>query len=549
MAIERSLFQNGVLSTAMVLSLAFVACHQVSAPSDTAQLAVSPGAPPSNVEAIQATATAPNEGADPTGIASGGTPATPIPPVAPAPAPPDSGRLVIRPPTPDPISAPPLRAPPSMPALPALPPPNKSPTLARLPTGSDTEECGAVWSGTEYVPMECIDPDAHGSNARAARVVVPYRLMKQPPETLPKIVDHRADGTEGPVRKQGNAPICTAMALTAALDHAYARWTGQPGDFSVMQVWARYHRREEQKAADNNVGALLASEADWPYDARMAQSFTACHGRVSAPDKPCGESPDSDKLKALDSRAVAQITQVEMLAPGQFDVLREKLAAGQDAVVAIKMPSYATAGEPGSKYMVGVAKDPKAKLKGSHQVLLAGYAMTPNGNYYLVHNSFGPAWGDQGYAWVYEDYLTAYSADKLWVIPDVEPVQVEKLRARAYGHLTSTCASGQAPDSISGMCAGICPDGSPRHNNTCALDGSRGCPSGMINLTGECLMSAPKSAGTDPSSGIQWACAPGGCTYGIPKDSLGCKETTCAVSCPAPSFRLATMNGGLVCVE
>jgi hypothetical protein len=538
---QRHLFPYWIRSGAVALPVVLAACHQAPAPSEKVQLVLVPAvADPVSAQAVALVATVEAPSA-----ATVAGPST----VAQAPVAAQVGGIVIRQPTPAPIPAPGLHGPLAMPSLPALPPPNKYPRSSHLPRGSDTEECGSVWSGTEYVPMECIDPEAHGSNARAAKVVIPYNLMRQPPETLPRIVDHRADGTEGPVRKQGSVPICTAMAFTAALDHAYARWTGQPGDFSVMQVWARYHKHEEQKAAGNNVGALLASEADWPFDPRVARSYGHCHGKVPTYDKPCDELPDADKLRSLDARPLAQITQVEMIAPNQLDVLREKLAGGQDAVLAIKMPTYATAGEPGSKYMIGAAKDPNAKLKGSHEVVLAGYAMTPNGNYYLVHNSFGTKWGDQGYAWLHESYMTAYSSDNLIVIPDVEPVLVEQLRARANGQLTAICAAGQAPDSISGMCAGLCPDGSPRHNNVCALDGSRDCPSGMVNLTGECLMSAPRSAGSDPTSGVGWACGPGGCAYAIPSGRLGCREAACAVSCPAPSFRLATMNNGLVCVE
>jgi hypothetical protein len=561
MMMDKHFYRCALLLSAVILPVALMACHRVSSPSEAMQLGAGTAGERATLEAVPGSASEPTAIApaplDPSVVAATSavvypitTPiASPTAPTAAAAALPQTGALVILQPTPDPLPPPPLRAPTAMPALPTLPPPNKDPRGGSLPRRSDTEECGEVWSGTEYVPMECIDPSAHTGNARAAQVVIPYERMRQPPEALPKIVDHRSDGTEGPVRKQGSVPVCTAMAFTAALDHAYARWTGQPGAFSVMQVWARYRTHDEREAVGNNVGALLGSEADWPYDTHEAASFGHCNSRVSTPEKPCDQAPDPEKLRLLDSRAVARITQVETLAANRLDILREKLAGGQDVVIAIRMPTLATAGEPGSRYMVGLAKDPNAKLKGTHQVVLAGYAMTPNGNYYLVHNSFGPKWGDQGYAWLHEDYMRAYSGDSLMVIPDVEPVQVAKLRARARGQLTATCATREAPDSISGMCAGICPDGSPRHNNVCADDASRACPSGMVNLTGECFMAAPRSAGADATSGVSWACGPGGCSYQIPRNRLGCNETECAISCPAPAFRLATLARGLVCVE
>jgi Papain family cysteine protease len=459
-------------------------------------------------------------------------------------------QLVINKPTPEPMAPPPLAKQLAIPSLPNLPHPTKYPKPPAVPKGPDVvEECGQAWTGTDWVETECLDPEAHKKEARAAQVVIPYDKMKTPIESLPKMVDHRADGTEGPIRKQGG-PQCTAFAFTAALDHAYARWTGQPGNFSVMQVWARYHKKNETRAADNNVGDTLANETDWPYDSKIANSWMSCPKDPSKKkaDQECGKPADGEKLKSLEKNAVAEITQIEVIPAGQFEVLREKLAAGQDVAMAIHLQSFATAGDPGAKYMVGMKKDPDAKFKGGHQILLAGYADTPNGYYYLVHNSWGPKWGDAGYAWIHEELIKAYWFDKIMVIPDLQPMQVAERRARAHGKLIVSCEKDKLPDSISGECAGKCPDGSPRHNNVCA-DDKQLCPGGTVNLTGECVLAAPKSSGTDEKSHVKWECGPGGCSYEIPRDKLDCKEKECAVSCPAPTFRLATMQKGLACVE
>jgi C1A family cysteine protease len=456
------------------------------------------------------------------------------------------GKIVINQPGPTPREPPALRKSPSIPALPNLPAPSKYPKMAAPAKGSDTDECGQVWSGTEWVSVECIDADRHGHEARAAKVVIPYDKMKAPTEHLPKMVDHRADGTEGPVRKQGG-PQCTAFAFTSALDHAYARWTGSPGAFSVMQVWARYHLLQEHAAADSNIGDSLSNDSEWPYNAAEANSWLRC-SKTHKEERACGKPVDEEKLKALNAHPLAEITQIEVIPTSELEVLREKLAAGQDVTVAIKLPSFSTAGEAGAKYIVGVPPgSPAAKPKGGHQILLAGYAMTPNGNYYLVHNSWGTKWADEGFAWLHEDLLKTYWIDKMMVIPDVEPLRVAHHRDRAHGALTSACSDEKIPDSISGLCAGKCPDGSPRHNDVCGKASE--CPAGFINLTGECVLAAPKTAGVDTANKVKWSCGAGGCTYLVPKEKLGCKEGECGVSCPAPDFRLAETQKGLVCVE
>ena len=94
---------------------------------------------------------------------------------------------------------------------------------------------------------------------------------------------------------------------------------------------------------------------------------------------------------------------------------------------------------------------------------------------------------------------------------------------------------------------GKCPDGGPRHNNVCPDMKKNECPAGHINLTGECVISAPKGSGTEGK--VKWECARTGCTYEVPKGEMECKEKECQVSCPAPDFRLATTKKGVVCVE
>jgi hypothetical protein len=459
--------------------------------------------------------------------------------------------VAINPPAAGARPPPPLRRATVVPNLPNLPMPSAYPKTARLPSGPDVSACGGVWSGSEWIPLECARPAAPERSAYAATVVIPYDRMRPPVEQLPKIVDHRVEGTEGPVRKQQGS-LCTAFAFTSALDHAYARWTGTPGQFSVMQVWGRYHGHKEQKAAHTNVGDLISNESDWPYDPQLANTWRYCHpsdlqkGQRSGVD--CDVQPDAARFQAMEQRAVAVITKVEFVPVTEFGVLREKLAAGQDVTVAVKLPSFSTAGDTGSKYILGLKDDDPSKLGHSeHEILLSGYAMTPNGTYYLVHNSFGAKWGDNGFAWLHEDFLKTYWADNVMVIPYVEPVQSLTVRSDPRGGLSRACAGGLSPDSISGVCSPPCPDGSPRHNDVCGS--IQECPQGQINLTGECQLAAPVGSGTDPGSRVSWACGPGGCAYAMPRGVLNCANDACAVSCPAPDFRLATTPRGFGCVD
>ena len=495
-------------------------------------------------------------GASEPAVAAGPVPApAPEPLAAPTPLVPAAGAsrtplIAINMPTPAPLAPPPLAKPPSTLALPVLPPPSNYPRATRSPPLTDTEPCGMTWTGAAWVANECIEPMTAAAEGRPAQVVVPYELMRPGAVALPPMVDHRADRTEGDVRHQVGAQ-CTAFAFTSALDHDYATWTGQPASWSVMQVWARYHTHSELEAAAGNIGDSLASEADFPYNPVRARAWGTCPKDPTKrkPGERCGEPVDQATLASLEPRALGEITQIELLPLNRLDVLREKLAAGFDATISVRLHSYQTAGDPGAKYIIGEKVEPPPK-KGTkeHQLLIVGYAMTQSGTYYLVHNSFGTHWGDNGFAWAHEDILRAHAAGRGIYVPHVQPRQVAALRLRADTGLSPRCAPGMVPDSISGVCAGICPDGSPRHNDVCAVPNTE-CPTGSVNVTGACLLAAPSTSGVDPASRVSFQCGPAGCSYGIPANVLGCRAAECAVSCPAPAFRLATSVNGLACIH
>ena len=115
----------------------------------------------------------------------------------------------------------------------------------------------------------------------------------------------------------------------------------------------------------------------------------------------------------------------------------------------MNLPSFATAGTPGAKYIVGSsAKATPNKKGGGHQTLLSGYATLSHGTYYLVHNSWGPKWGDGGYAWLHEETLKPYLQPNNLYVVDVEPMQVAIRKHKAHGKLTPACNGAEVPDSI-----------------------------------------------------------------------------------------------------
>ena len=441
---------------------------------------------------------------------------------------------------------PPLRvAKPPAPALPDLPQLGRDTPGGPAPENLDGNPCHSVWTGSQTAPLACARALFTGSDKGGAVALVPRKLLSHDVSTLPAVVDHRLEGTEGPVRDQRATPACTAFATAAAIDHALARWGGGNPAVSVMEIWSRYHTPEVVTSLSSNVGRKLGAETQWPFRAPEALAWVSCKEFATPPPEGCGRPVDAARLQAVDSSAIGELTEVEYLGASPSTlVLEEELAAGQDVMVTLEPPSpFVPKGKAGARYVPDYGRSSGS----GHSMLIAGYAHFPHGTYFLLHNSWGTAWGDGGYAWIHEITLRRWSKEAVSV--DAEPILrgpgSRPLRKRAQ----TTCAPGLVPDSIQATCTPPCADHGPRHDGVCPLGGQ--CPAGFVNLTGACVLAAPTVAGKDPATSISWTCGPGGCSYVLPRASdAGCTGATCQASCPAPDFILARMaSGDLVCME
>jgi hypothetical protein len=444
---------------------------------------------------------------------------------------------------------PPLRAAhPGVPALPDLPALTAHEPPAPAPAGKLVDHpCGGVWNGFDFVPLVCSKSAVlFGVGEGGAIALVPDDLLHASEHKLPSVVDHRKEGSEGPMRDQRTTPSCTAFSMAAGIDHALARWAAKLPAVSVMQIWSRYRSPAESTSIGSNLGLSLGPESEWPFDATTANGWMACPPRDPGQKPPrdgCGKPVDEAHLRQVEAHPIATLTRVEFVSVGDLGALEEKLAAGQDVVVTLAVPdSFAPRGQAGARYVPHWSK-PSAKDAG-HAVVLAGYAALAHGTYFLMHNSWGAAWGDGGYAWLHEASLKAWGREAL--VLDAEPASVGARPPRARGE--GTCPVDTAPDSIRGVCAARCEGGGPRHDGVCPAFGQ--CPAGYVNLTGACVIAAPTSFGTDASSGTAWRCGPSGCAYTVPRAiDKTCSGGACMISCPAPDFHLARAQGKLTCIE
>jgi hypothetical protein len=436
---------------------------------------------------------------------------------------------------------------PPLPDLPALDQHEAAPKKAPPPEQSTLTlfgNCKGTWNGTELSATGCGGVTRMiGAGDEGAVALVDEKTLPSQRIGLPSVVDHRADGTEGVIRNQTTAPSCTAFAAASAIDHAVARWLGKPSHVSAMEIWSRYHTPFEAKTVSSNLLQSMSTEETWPFDAKAAALMLPCAQGAKAGT--CGFAPDPKKSAAAAQKPIALFTRATKLADVDTGSLEQRLASGQDIVITMDLSeTFATVGKAGARY---VPHYTQAAPDSGHALLVAGYAALKGGAYFLLHNSWGPSWGDAGYAWIHEQTLKAHLAEAL--VLDAEPLTLDGAVKPKRRRGEVTCAGDLVPDSISGTCAKLCPDGSPRHEAVCPA-AKETCPAGYVNLTGACTRAAPVAKGNDTSHGISFQCGAGGCTYVVPRAvDPACTGSLCKASCPAPDFRLARDAAGLTCIE
>lgn len=232
------------------------------------------------------------------------------------------------------------------------------------------------------------------------RIFSASRLGASP---LPDVVDLRTTGFLPPVYDQGDIGSCTANSIAAAVAYEHARQGLGSILPSRLFIYAN-ERIMEGTPLSNDSGAQIRDgvksvaqqgvcpESEWPY---VPANFSV------QPPSPC--YTDAKKELALEYQSVGDGQIISALAQGNPAIV------GITVFQSFEETPVATSG-------VVEMPQPWEGSVGGHAVLIVGYDL--NARTYLVRNSWGPSWGQQGHFTLPFDYLSQYGAD-FWVIQKV----------------------------------------------------------------------------------------------------------------------------------
>lgn len=284
--------------------------------------------------------------------------------------------------------------------------------------------------------------------------------------SLPDAVDHRKDGTEGPVKDQGQVGACTAFSLSTAMDNAIRRQNGTMTT-STLHIWSHYGNPIVQNAGDSNLKKLIAPWESWAYDERIACELDQSGDHDCGPYTPpvtqgsgVHDATLQAKVKDSDSRGQWSVTEYDRI-PSDPNTLAAILAMGADVWTSMDIGTtwLTTVGE-------NIVDWTALNTDGGHAFVLAGYRHVGGQRQFLVHNSWGTSWGDKGYAYVSEAMIRGFLKTSYKVV--VAGKGTPAPAPTASNALTDDdCGEDQLVDSVTGQCAKICADDSRPANGKC----------------------------------------------------------------------------------
>ena len=206
---------------------------------------------------------------------------------------------------------------------------------------------------------------------------------------LPPNVDLRSYMT--PVENQGNSNSCTANAMAGAYEYLTNRILGQSADVSRLFIY--YNARELDGDCSQDQGTYLKSCV------KVLRKQGACSENTWSfnLDQILEQPPKQAYAEAANFR-VEDADRVEI----DLHTMQSCLAEGYPFAFGLQL--FSSFQQAGSTGLVPMPDPDNEKHDGGHAMLCVGYSDVDQ--VFIVRNSWGTDWGEQGYCYIPYDYMT-----------------------------------------------------------------------------------------------------------------------------------------------
>ena len=225
---------------------------------------------------------------------------------------------------------------------------------------------------------------------------------------LPPKVDLRPHLT--PVENQGQTNSCAANATAGAYEYLVKRHFGDDA-YDVSRMFIYYNARKQETDDVEDEGTALqdviaglrengaCSEQTWPFE------------EESVNDEPSEE--------AYEEASQFLVEDAEII-PVDLDAWKTALAAGNPIIFGCQLyDSFDRQKRPGLVPMP-TNREASREAHGAHAMLCVGYS-DPD-EMFIVRNSWGPEWGDEGYCYIPYRYLMdeRHNLGDTWILRRIE---------------------------------------------------------------------------------------------------------------------------------
>ena len=229
---------------------------------------------------------------------------------------------------------------------------------------------------------------------------------------LPPKVDLRSRLTA--VEDQQNTNSCVANAVAGAYEYLVKKHDER--DYDVSRLFIYFNARELGDVEGDN-GSLIADAIEG------LRSHGACSETVwPFVERNVNKRPSEDAYDEA-SQFLVEDTQ---LVPVDLMAWKSCLAEGYPIIFGISL--YASFDQHRKRGVVPMPtpKESARESHGGHAMLCVGYS-DPD-RVFIVRNSWGPQWGDNGYCYIPYDYLVnpKYNDGDCWIIRQLENFEVDQ---------------------------------------------------------------------------------------------------------------------------
>ncbi len=259
---------------------------------------------------------------------------------------------------------------------------------------------GREYATKGYIPMKA------GPGTRQFQAAGKAASGKLPPK-----VDMRGLMTR--IEDQGETSSCVANAIAGAYEYWVRRSTKQ--DYDVSRLFVYYNARWRNGDQDKDDGSVIQLAMDG------LREFGACAENRWPFEKPLLlEKPNRSAYEEASKVKIKEMNQV----PLDLNAWKQAIASGYPVVFGILLfESFDQCNQRGGVVPMPSPEDVSRESHGGHAMTAVGYS--DKERVFIVRNSWGDRWGDQGYCYMPYDYVIndKFNGGDSWVFIPENPIE------------------------------------------------------------------------------------------------------------------------------